>query len=133
MPVRYRGREYPSVTHAYWALAAADPGDHDRVRDAATARDAHELGGRVPHPPDWPDVRTAVMAELLRAKFAQHPQAADRLVATGDARILYTGFMESRHWLAAGGGSGEGLNWMGRLLELIRAEILWERREPGVS
>jgi hypothetical protein len=29
------------------------------------------------------------MAALLRAKFAQHPQMAHTLLATGDARIIY--------------------------------------------
>ena len=63
------------------------------------------------------------MAELLRAKFAQHPEHAETLLATGDGRIEYTS-MGSRYWNAH---RGQGRNWMGRLLELIRSEIAAQR------
>ena len=60
------------------------------------------------------------MARLLRAKFAQHPELAQTLLATGDGRIEYTsvGWL---YWNAAQ--RSRGRNWMGRLLELIRSEI----------
>ena len=58
----------------------------------------------------------AVMAELLRTKFRQHPELATVLASTHDARIdyqqLYTRFWDS-----------QGRNWVGRLLELVRSEI----------
>jgi predicted NAD-dependent protein-ADP-ribosyltransferase YbiA (DUF1768 family) len=66
--------------------------------------------------PGWPAVRAAVMARLLRAKFAQHPQLAEALLATGDGRIEYGG-LASPYW------TGDGRNWAGRLLELIRSEL----------
>ncbi|MFE2545533.1 NADAR family protein [Actinacidiphila glaucinigra] len=121
----YRGQRYPTVLHGYWALAAADRADHDHIRDAATVREAHEVGGRVPLRPEWVLVRTAVMAALLRAKFTQHPELAQVLVSTGDARVSYTGISESPHWTDRG--PREGRNWVGRLLELTRAEILADR------
>jgi len=114
---------YPTVVHAYWALAATSPEARDRIRDAARPYDAEKLAGQVPLWPDWPAVRLAVMARLLRAKYTQHPELADILLATGDARIHYTG-TGSRYWNA---GRREGRNWMGRLLELIRSEIASER------
>ncbi|WP_345428018.1 NADAR family protein [Actinoallomurus vinaceus] len=120
-PFSYNGQTYPTIIHGYWAVAAADRSDHDRIRDAATVHDAHETGGRCALRPNWAMARTAVMADLLRAKFTQHPELAEILLSTADARISYTGISESPFWTDRG--PGEGRNWVGRLLELIRAEL----------
>ncbi|MFE2322470.1 NADAR family protein [Streptomyces sp. NPDC059385] len=120
-PIDHRGRTYPTVAHAYWALSAADPADHDRVLACPTAREAQDTGGRAPRRADWPGVRLAVMAALLRAKFDQHPRLAEVLLATGEAGILYTGFSDAPFWRDEGPNGGR--NWMGRLLELIRSEL----------
>ncbi|MFG1798127.1 NADAR family protein [Nocardia sp. NPDC049149] len=119
--ISYRGHTYPTILHGYWAIAVADGTDHDRIRDAETAHDAHEIGGSCALRADWPVVRLAVMAGLLRAKFAQHPELAAVLLSTADARISYTGLFESSYWTTHG--FDEGRNWVGRLLELIRAEL----------
>lgn len=112
-------RLYPTVTHAYWALAATDPAVAEQIRTAGRPYDAEKLAGQAAIRPDWPTIRIAVMARLLRAKFEQHPQLAETLLATGDGRIEYTSF-GSGYWNA---GRGQGRNWMGRLLELVRSEI----------
>ncbi|WSL95618.1 NADAR family protein [Streptomyces sp. NBC_01718] len=117
----FAGESYASVLHGYWALSAADAFDRSRIRDAASGREAHDLGGRATHRSDWPNVRLAVMAELLRAKFTQHPELAQVLVSTGDARISYTGLSDSPFWRDVP--DGRGRNWMGRLLELTRSEL----------
>lgn len=121
-PVEFAGDTYASVQHGYWALSAADASDSRRIRDAASGREAHGLGGRSTRRSDWPDVRLAVMAGLLRAKFTQHPDLAEVLVSTGDARISYTGFEDSPFWRDVP--DDRGRNWMGRLLELTRSELL---------
>ncbi|MGW5355316.1 NADAR family protein [Streptomyces sp. NPDC004031] len=128
-PFSHQGQQYRTVLHGYWALAAAGRSDHDRIREAATVREAHGIGGRVPLRPEWRAVRTAVMAALLRAKFTQNPELAQVLLSTGDARISYTGISESPHWTDHG--PQEGRNWVGRLLELTRAEILADRLAHG--
>ncbi|MFJ3631700.1 NADAR domain-containing protein [Streptomyces sp. NPDC090112] len=120
-PFTYEGRDYPTVSHAYWALSAADPADHDRIRVAATADRARELAGAAARRADWSGVRLAVMAGLLRAKFDQHPRLADVLLATGDAPILHIGTSEAPFW--RDGGTRGGRNWSGRLLELVRSEL----------
>ncbi|MEU7638781.1 NADAR family protein [Streptomyces sp. NPDC039016] len=119
--VVFGGRTYPSVLHAYWALSAADPADHDRIRDAEEGRAAQELGGRVARRADWHRMRVAVMGALLEAKFTQHPELAQVLLATGDSVIGYTGFTDSPFWRDVP--DQRGRNWMGRLLELTRAKL----------
>ncbi|MFC0431665.1 NADAR family protein [Kutzneria buriramensis] len=66
-----------------------------------------------------PALNTAAMAGLLRAKFDQHPDLAEALLATGEATLLYDD-IGSEFW---GDNSGHGRNWMGRLLELVRDEL----------
>ncbi|MCQ4211749.1 NADAR family protein [Streptomyces longispororuber] len=120
-PFAHEGESYASVLHAYWSLAAADPADRARIAAAESGRDAQELGGKVPHRPDWPAIRLAVMADLLRAKYTQHEAAAQVLLSTGDSRISYTGLWDSPFWRDTN--DAHGRNWMGRLLELTRSEL----------
>ncbi|MCI3275574.1 NADAR family protein [Streptomyces cylindrosporus] len=121
-PVRWAGDIYPSVLHGYWALSVAEEADRVTVRDAPTPREAHELGSRAARRDDWTAVRLGVMAGLLRAKFTQHPELAEILLGTGDATIAYTGYSESPYWRDTRDRGGR--NWTGRLLELVRAELL---------
>jgi hypothetical protein len=65
------------------------------------------------------------MATLLRAKFSQHPQLARILTETGTAVITYNQF-DSQFW-------GFPRNWMGRLLELARAELALQNLGMTVS
>ncbi|WP_416962174.1 NADAR family protein [Streptomyces sp. Agncl-13] len=121
-PIAYDGETYASVLHGYWALSAADPADRARIREAPSARDAQELGGRVVRRDGWTGLRLAVMAGLLRAKFTQHPDLAAVLLGTEDARISYTGYSDAPFWLHAR--DDRGRNWVGRLLELVRSELV---------
>jgi predicted NAD-dependent protein-ADP-ribosyltransferase YbiA (DUF1768 family) len=117
-PVRVDGVEYPSVTHAYWALSTDDSEAQASIRSAAKATDAKTLGIAAPRKADWPFIRLAVMTDLVRLKFRQHPDLAEKLVATGAARIRAPGFA-GRYW----DGYGNGRNWLGRILELVRSEL----------
>ena len=122
------GVEYPSVTHAYWALSTDDPATKEKIRLAPKATDAHDLGRAASRRTNWPLFRLAVMADLIRLKFRQHPDLAAKLVATGDARIRGIGF--SGHYWDEGGSRGR--NWLGRILEMVRSELI-QRQDAGGS
>ncbi len=114
--VVHAGREYRSVEHAYWALSTDDPEWRDRIAGALHGYQAEAIGQDAPRRDNWPAIRLAVAAALLRDKFDRHPAIAATLLGTGDARIRHdrTG---SRFW------RGDGANWSGRLLELVRSEL----------
>ncbi|OLF04823.1 hypothetical protein BLA60_38920 [Actinophytocola xinjiangensis] len=117
-PVTAGDRTYPTVAHAYWALAVAGEPARQEVLAAANGYAAAHAGERAPAHPGWNQRRTAVMADLLRHKFAQHPDLATALLATGTSRLIYaTG---DPFWGQLG---DRGHNWLGRLLELVRAEL----------
>lgn len=118
---------YPSVAHAYWALSVAAPEDGVAVAAANTAAAAREVAAGAPRREGWEHTRTAVMTSLLRAKYDQHPELAEILLATGDATVIYDD-VDSAFW---GDNGGRGRNWSGRLLELVRSEL--HMRKTGIS
>jgi predicted NAD-dependent protein-ADP-ribosyltransferase YbiA (DUF1768 family) len=58
------------------------------------------------------------MADLLRAKYRQHPQLAAGLLDAGDAPLL----AQDDPWVADGFWGG-ARNWLGRVLEVVRSEL----------
>ncbi len=122
-PIEVGGVVYPSVEHAYWALSTDDAGARELICAAERGYGARKAAEEAPRVQGWAQARTAVMAGLLRAKYAQHPDLAEILVGTGDAPLAYSG-TDSDHWNTRG---GAGRNWVGRLLELVRSELQAER------
>lgn len=119
-PIVVGNLTYPTVTHAYWALAVADAQRQAEILGAERPYDARKLAEDSALRDDWPQVRVAVMTRLLRLKFQQHPEFAETLMATGATRLIYTE-AGSTFWGQRG---LEGRNWMGRLLELTRSELV---------
>ncbi|MFD7258388.1 NADAR family protein [Streptomyces sp. NPDC059874] len=126
-PITVGKVSYPSVAHAYWALSVAQPEVGVAVATADTAAAARKLAVGTPRREGWEHARTAVMTSLLRAKYDQHPEPAEILLATGDATLIYDD-MDSAFW---GDNAGRGRNWTGRLLELVRSEL--HARQAGIS
>lgn len=122
-PVDVDGVVHPSAAHAYWARSAVDPAVQAAIREADTAGAARALAAGAARREGWEQARTAVMTALLRAKYAQHPDLAEILLATGDATLVYED-VDSGFW---GDDSGRGRNWAGRLLELVRSELQAQR------
>ncbi|MFJ3897268.1 MULTISPECIES: NADAR domain-containing protein [unclassified Streptomyces] len=71
----------------------------------------------------WEHARTAVMPRLLNAKYHQHPELAETLLATDDATVIHDD-MNSAFW---GDNAGQGRNWSGRILKLVRSELQAQR------
>ncbi|MFZ3497808.1 NADAR family protein [Streptomyces sp. 5.8] len=120
---------YASVTHAYWALSVADPEVSEAVASTDTYREARKLALTAPRHEGWEQARAAFMTSLLRAKYDQHPDLAEILLATDDATLVYDDF-DSDFW---GHNASQGRNWTGRLLELVRSELHMRRSGfPGL-
>lgn len=68
---------------------------------------------------DWYQVRDGIMLEVLRAKFNQHPDLLQLLLATGDAYLVEHTDRDA-YW--ADGGDGKGKNRLGQLLMRVRGE-----------
>ena len=69
---------------------------------------------------DWESVKVSVMREAIRAKFTQHEELRERLLATGEAKIVEHTERDA-YW--GDGGDGSGKNMLGRILMEIREEL----------
>lgn len=107
---------WPTVEHAYQAFKAAVVNDMAiffAIGIADTPGQAKRLARRLDLPQAWHDRKVDVMELLLRAKFEQNADLADKLLATGDAELIEGNTWGDRFW---GRCRGEGENHLGRLL-----------------
>ena len=125
-PFEHEGSTYKTIEHAYWALSTDEAEAREEIERAPRAYDARTIGQAAPRREGWSDMRLAIMLSLLRAKFRQYPDLADRLIATGNSRLINSVAFSS-YW----GTDSGGRNWFGRLLEIVRSELVVERLHRG--
>jgi ribA/ribD-fused uncharacterized protein len=128
------GLTFPTVEHAYQAAKTLDPAERARVQAAYAPARAKGLGASLTLRPDWEQVKRDVMLGLLRQKFAASP--ARELLRELEGPIVEWNYWHDTIWGVCDGAceSGphprQGTNWLGLLLELLRAEL---RLADGVS
>ncbi|WP_420082156.1 NADAR family protein [Streptomyces sp. JL4002] len=106
-PITVADTAYPSVAHAYWALSVAERESRHTIAAAENAPAARTLAAWLPRREDWEHVRTAVMTHLLRAKYDQHPELAEVLLATDDATVIYDD-VNSAFWVTTAARAATG-------------------------
>jgi ribA/ribD-fused uncharacterized protein len=85
--------------------------------------EAKRLGRRVRLRSDWEQVKDQVMLDVVRAKFDQHPDLAQKLLATGDEELVEGNDWGDIYW---GVYKGYGKNMLGKILMRVRAELRGE-------
>ncbi len=136
-PITLDGEEWPTVEHYYQAQKSFSPAYRAAIRAAETPGAAKQLAanpdpdrpaarkswflasGETPRP-DWAAVKRDIMRRADLAKFTQHPDLAERLLATGTAELIEDSPFEP-FWGAGYDGSGE--NWAGRVLMEVRDQL----------
>lgn len=73
--------------------------------------------------PDWEEVKVSIMHELVLAKFTQNPDLAEKLLTTGDAHLEEGNHWGDKIWGVCPAGSGNGKNYLGRILMLVRSQL----------
>lgn len=143
-PTLLDGETWPTVEHYYQAQKSLDPVYRQAVRDATTPGRAKRLAASPNAPlrisaqswfrksstlprPDWDDVKLGIMRRADQAKFTQHRDLAELLLATGDAELIEDSPSDA-YWGI--GRDGQGLNWAGRVLMEVREGL---RTVPGQS
>ncbi|GAA5503128.1 riboflavin biosynthesis protein VVA0006 [Deinococcus xinjiangensis] len=122
--VELGGVIYPSAENAFQSLKTDDPQIKQQFSQM-TPYNAKQFGGRTGGlrlPDDWDTTRLDHMLTVLRAKFAQNPELADKLLATGGAELVEGNFWNDTFW-GYSIQKGEGENWLGCLLERVRREL----------
>ena len=117
-PITYEGITYQNTEAAFQSAKCIY--ERDRVSFASlNPSEAKHLGRSVPLRKDWGNVKVQVMTEIVRAKFDQNPDLAEKLLATGDVYLEEGNDWGDRTW---GTVNGVGANLLGQILMQIRAE-----------
>ena len=82
---------------------------------------AKREGRKVALRSDWEEVKLGIMEELVRAKFHQHQDLAQKLVATKDRKIEERNTWHDLFW-GVDDQTGQGENHLGKILMKIRKE-----------
>lgn len=129
----FEARQFPTAEHAYqagkvrkeavreWILSAPTP--------ALVAMAAHGLY-TWDIVSDWSKIKFDRMRAVLRAKFTQHDDLREILLATGEARLVEAARVANgvnRTW---GEVNGKGLNMLGVLLMELREELRSGETQP---
>ena len=111
---------WSDVEHAYQAQKTAIPGEINKIWAAATPREARNMGQLVQMRPDWDQVKYSIMKECVKAKFLQHQDLKEKLIATGNEEIIEDSPVD---WWWGCGKDGTGQNNLGKILVEVRAEL----------
>lgn len=118
--VEYEGEVYLTSEHLYQALKTIDPDERKFVRVAPTAGEAKKRGKKITLREDWDNIKDDLMRMIIRLKFEQNPDLAEKLIATGDQELIEGNWWGDRVW---GVCNGVGENRLGILLQELRAEL----------
>lgn len=121
-PITLKEKIWPTSEHYFQAQKFAGTEHEEVIRREKSPMIAARMGRdrKKPLRADWESVKDEIMREAVRAKFMQHAELRERLLATGDAEIVeHT--KNDAYWGDGGDGSGE--NMLGRILMEVRQEI----------
>lgn len=116
--ITFEGLKYKSSEAAYQASKSL----YEEVKETFTqlsAREARSLGGKIELRPDWETSKLNIMYRILREKFRE-PNLRGQLLNTGDLYLEETNYWRDTFW---GVYNGAGLNYLGRILMVVRDEI----------
>ena len=120
--VETEGQWWPTVEHYFQAQKFGDAVYRERIRKAATPKQAAALGRdrTAPLRADWETVKVSIMAVAVLKKFLTHAEPRKLLLSTGE-RPLVEAAPGDYFWGA--GQDGTGQNQLGLILMDVRRQI----------
>lgn len=89
--------------------------------------EAKALGRKVGLRYDWEQVKDGIMLKVVRAKFKQNPDLANRLLATGKARLIEGNDWGDNYWgISPYSNDNPEMPWnnhLGKILMMVREEL----------
>ena len=127
-PVKLKGKTWPTSEHYFQAQKFVGTPDEEEVRRAKSPMFAARMGLSRKRPlcKDWQSIKDSIMHEAVLAKFNQHADVREALLATGDSTIVEHTETDA-YW--GDGGDGSGKNRLGEIL--MRVRELLRQSEPG--
>jgi len=123
-PVCFRGIWYSTNEHWYQSSKARTQTQKMRIIEAPTAAEAKRRGREVGLVTDFDKDKLYVMHFGLLLKFGQHPDLAQRLIATGDEDLVEVNTWDDTYWgMCLENGQLVGENHLGKLLMTVRKTL----------
>lgn len=121
-PIFLKEKIWPTPEHYYHAQKMVGTEFEEICRRLKSPREAFEMSRRpdVPVRKDWDDLKVKVMRKALFAKFLQHPELAERLLETGEAKLVEDSPVDD-FWGTGEDGTGENVS--GEILMEIREQL----------
>lgn len=121
-PIHLKGKAWPTSEHYFQAQKFAGTEHEDAIRRTKSPMIAARMGRdrKKPLRADWEAVKDDIMREAVRAKFSQHQELGEMLLATGSATLVEHTEKDS-YW--GDGGDGSGRNMLDKILMEIRQEL----------
>jgi ribA/ribD-fused uncharacterized protein len=117
-------RWWDTIEHAYQAQKCSEPAEYDAIHQTKKANDARLLGQKVKMREHWDTIhKDRVMEECVLAKFLQHKDIRDQLLATGTEELIEDSPVD---WYWGCGKDGTGKNMLGKILMKVRAQLQGE-------
>ena len=117
--VTYEGITYPCAASAFLASKCESPKEKKTISGMSPEK-AKQKYNAVPGNPAWQERRAALMEDIVRLKFQQHPELSSMLLATADRRLI-NGGKKDKYW-GVNLITWEGENRLGLILMKIRNE-----------
>lgn len=106
--------------HIYQAMKCKYYTDFAMILRLPTPGRAKRAGKFIPLREDWEAIKENTMYQINSAKYAQHHDLAQRLLATGDQELIEGNTWGDHYW---GVCNGKGANRLGKILMRIRKEL----------
>lgn len=116
------GAWWPTVEHYFQAQKFAQTPYAEKIRGAATPKQAAEMGRSrtLPLRADWEEVKDAVMLRAVQRKFELHAELRVLLLDTGEEELVENA-PGDYYWGCGADGSGQ--NKLGYTLMQVRAAL----------
>ncbi len=121
-PITLKGKVWKTSEHYFQAQKFKGTEAENKIRKANTPSLAAKMGRsrKFNLRWDWEKVKDNVMYDAVKAKFTRHEDVRNLLLSTEDS-ILVEHTENDFYW--GDGGTGKGLNKLGKILMKIREEL----------
>lgn len=119
-PIEYNGLTYRNNEAAFQAQKVLDEKEREQFTELPPNL-AKRLGRKIKLRKDWDDVKVDIMKDICRTKFETHPSLMDRLLTTGDRKLIEGNDWNDTFWGVDDENGGE--NHLGIILMELREEF----------
>ena len=121
VPITYNGICYRSSENAFQAAKTFDKNLQLKMSQVSPS-EAKRIGRHATLRPDWEDVKLKIMEDIVRCKFKQNPDLANKLIHTANCQLIEGNTWNDYYW-GVDLITGRGENHLGKILMKIRNEL----------